>query len=76
MRARHPRALGDSLMFSQYRRLRLPVTASNVQVIRAARRQIAKRAWHDCAYRDGRKLHYRNMLEYHHEAQRLAHTWG
>ena len=62
-------------MFGTYQRLRVHVGASNMEVIRAARKKLAKRCWHDPSYREGRKLFYRNMLDYHHEAQELVREW-
>jgi len=63
------------MMYGTYQRLRVHVGASNIAVIRAARKKLAKRCWHDSAYRDGRKLFYRNMLEYHADAQRMVREW-
>lgn len=59
------------MMFGTYQRLNVPVWASNMQVIRAARAKLRPSCWHDTSYREGRKLFYRNMLEYHAQALRL-----
>jgi len=61
--------------FGTYERLRVHVYASNRDVIKAARGKLRKDCWHDLSYRDGRKLFYRNMLEYHAKARELAQTW-
>jgi hypothetical protein len=62
-------------MYGTYGRLRVHVFASNIAVIRAARRKLKRRCWHDPSYREGRKLFYRNMLEYHAAEQRLVREW-
>lgn len=62
-------------MFGTYQRLGVHVYASNREVIKAARSKLQKRCWHDPAYREGRKLFYRNMLEYHAQARALCNTF-
>lgn len=62
-------------MFGTYQRLGVHVHASDMTVIRAARRKLRKSCWHDPAYREGRKLFYRNMLEYHAQARGLARAY-
>lgn len=59
-------------MYGTYQRLNVSVYASNVDVIRAARKKLRKAVWHDQSYREGRKLFYRNMLEYHAQALQLV----
>lgn len=63
------------MTFGTYERLGVSIYASNRDVIRAARNKLRPSCWHDPAYRDGRKLFYRNMLEYHARARDLAHAW-
>lgn len=62
-------------MFSTYQRLRVSIFASNRNVIRAARKKLKPSCWHDARYKDGRKLFYRNMLEYHHKARELVRAF-
>ena len=57
-------------------RLRVTIAASNIDVIRAARRKIRRNMRRDRDWRQARHWFYRKMLEYHIEAQRLARTWG
>ena len=59
-------------MFGTYQRLRLPISASNVAVIRAVRRKFTKASRRDPAMREGRKHVYRAMLDYHAKARGLA----
>ena len=63
-------------MFSQYLRLRLPITAANIDVVRAAHTRLSKNARRNRLIRDGRHAFIRDMLAYHAEARRLARTWG
>lgn len=58
-------------MFGTYNRLNVSVAATNIEVIRKARLKLRKNTWHDPSYREGRKLFYRNMLEYHAQAKAL-----
>ena len=62
-------------MVGTYQRLNLSVYASNREVIRAASRKLKPSARRSREYREGRHLFYRNMLEYHAEALRLAREW-
>jgi len=55
-------------MYSQYLRLGLPVSASDNDVIRAARRLILKRHRHDPDKRAARHRFYAQMLTYHAKA--------
>lgn len=52
-------------MFATYLRLHLPVWASDMDVIRAARRKIAKHHQRGRATRDARHQFYRVMLGHH-----------
>jgi hypothetical protein len=62
-------------MFGTYQRLRLHVSASNVEVIRAARLKVALRSRRNPEAREARKAFYRLMLAYHHKAQAVARDW-
>ena len=55
-------------MYAQYLRLHQPVWASNIAVIKAARKLMAEHARRDPALRDRRKSFYKRMLSHHHEA--------
>ncbi len=59
-------------MYGTYLRLGVTVWASDRTVIRAARRKLARSARRDPAKREARKRFYREMLEHHANAQRLA----
>ena len=59
-------------MYATYLRLGVTVWASDRTVIRAARRKLARSARRDPAKREARKRFYRDMLEHHASAQRLA----
>lgn len=56
-------------MYGTYCRLNVHVNASNLEVLRAARKRLAKKFRCDRTVRDERHLFYRKMLEYHSEAQ-------
>lgn len=57
--------------FSTYNRLNLHVSASAIDVIRAARKRIMKRARRDPALRNDRHAYFRAMLEHHKNARGL-----
>lgn len=57
-------------MFGTYQRLCVPVWASNIEVIRAARTKL-RDPW-DKSEKGKRKAFYRVMLEEHHKAQALC----
>lgn len=59
-------------MYGTYLRLGITVWDSDRAVIRAARRKLARSARRDPAKREARKRFYREMLEHHASAQRLA----
>ncbi len=58
-------------MFGTYQRLNVNVMASNMTVIRKARRKIAKKHRSSAAMREERKKFYRIMLGYHADAREL-----
>lgn len=62
-------------MFGTYQRLRVPVSASNTEVIRKARRKLKKAYRNKATYRAQRHMFYRSMLKYHAEAQTLVTYW-
>ena len=59
-------------MFGTYQRLGVHVYASNLEVIRAARKKLTRKAQRDLSYRTARKDFYRIMLRYHQEARQLV----
>lgn len=59
-------------MFAQYIRLHVPIYASDLAVIRAARQRLAPDAIRDPARRHARHAYYRDMLDNHRDAQDLA----
>ena len=59
-------------MFGSYLRLRVHVSASDLDVIRAARRKIVRKYRTARDRRDARHAFYRAMLGHHHHAQDLA----
>lgn len=59
-------------MCGTYLRLGITVWDSDRAVIRAGRRKLARSARRDPAKREARKQFYREMLEHHASAQRLA----
>jgi hypothetical protein len=58
-------------MYGTYLRLNVPVWATNREVIKAARGKIQKKCRRAAKYREGRKLYYRSMLDYHAKARAL-----
>lgn len=57
-------------MYSQYLRLNVHVGESDLAVIRKARRLLSRKG-KSPAMRAARKMWYREILEYHHEAREL-----
>lgn len=57
-------------MFSQYLRLNVSVADSDIEVVRRARKLLSKIGL-STRHRATRKAWYRNILGYHHEAQKL-----
>lgn len=62
-------------MYGTYLRLNVPVWATNRQVIKAARAKIQKKCRTGAKHREGRKLFYRSMLDYHAKAGRLFRAY-
>lgn len=63
-------------MYGTYLRLNVHVYASNMEVLRAARKKLAKKFRCDRSVRDERHKFYRKMLEYHRELQQIALDWN
>jgi hypothetical protein len=61
-------------MLGTYHRLHIPVWASDITVIRAARKKISKSHLHSRKHRDARHSFYRVMLNYHRKAQQLFYA--
>lgn len=59
-------------MLGTYHRLRVRVSASDRTVIRAARLKLTPTARRSNAHREARKAFLRQMLDYHHGAQRIV----
>ena len=62
-------------MYGTYCRLNVRISASNIAVIRAARRKIAKHHRRAPEKREARKQFYRSMLHYHAEARGIASAY-
>ena len=60
-------------MFGTYNRLNVPVSASNIAVIRAARCKLKNPR--NPAEREARHNFYRAMLDHHASAQGLVREW-
>lgn len=58
--------------FAAYCRLHLPITASNLAVIRAASGKINPKARFDPERRGDRHDYFRSMLDHHNDARDLA----
>lgn len=58
--------------WAQYERLALRVSASPMEVIRAARTRIAPENWHKRSRRDARHAFYRGILKHHESARNLV----
>lgn len=63
-------------MFGSYQRLKVRVAASDITVIRAARKRIAKMHWRNPLMKGQRHQFYRAMLTYHHKMQRTFKANG
>lgn len=59
-------------MLGTYHRLNVHVNASNIEVIRQARKKIAENHKNSRDRKDARKSFYRSMLDYHRKAQDLC----
>jgi hypothetical protein len=62
-------------MYSTYLRLDITVHDGWRAVVRAAARKLTQRALRDRKHRAARKWFYRQMLDYHRQAQDLVLTW-
>lgn len=62
-------------MYGTYLRLDVNVHDGWRAVIRAAARKLTPRARRDPAQREARRRFYRQMLEYHSNAQHLVRVW-
>ena len=62
-------------MFGTYQRLGVHIYASDMEVIRAARRKLQRKARRDPALKTKRKAFYRQMLAYHRHALNLARAF-
>jgi len=58
-------------VYGTYMRLRLSTSASNRDVVRAARNKVAREALATPSLRTARHAFYMNMLEHHRQAQHL-----
>lgn len=58
--------------FAAYNRLRVPVTASDREVVRAARNKLMPEARRDHSLRANRHMYYRAMLDHHWDARDLV----
>lgn len=63
-------------MYGTYQRLRVPVWASDMTVIRAIRRKLRRECRTPRKYRADRHKIYRTILRYHHDAQRIWRRCG
>jgi hypothetical protein len=62
-------------MYGTYLRLDITVHDGWRAVVRAASRKLTRRARRDPEHRTARKQFYRQMLEYHRQAQEIVATW-
>jgi EAL domain-containing protein (putative c-di-GMP-specific phosphodiesterase class I) len=62
-------------MLGTYHRLNLHVSASDREVVRAARLKIDRMFRRDPDVKEARKHFYRTMIDYHHKAQDLCKGW-
>lgn len=63
------------MTYGTYLRLEITVHASWRTVVRAAAKKLTSEARRDPARRAIRHRFYRQMLEYHHEAQAIVSYW-
>lgn len=63
------------MAYGTYLRLDITVHDSWRAVVRAAARKLTPKARRDPAKRDVRHRYYRQMLEYHREAQEIVSYW-
>ncbi len=62
-------------MYGTYLRLDITVPDRWRAVVRAASRKLNRRALRDPKRRAARKAFYRQMLDYHRQAQEMVATW-
>jgi hypothetical protein len=62
-------------MHGTYLRLDITVHDGWRAVVRAASRKITRQAFRDPKHRAARKQFYRQMLDYHRQAQEMVATW-
>ena len=62
-------------MYGTYLRLDITVHDGWRAVVRAASRKLTRQALRDPKHREDRKRFYRQMLDYHRQAQELVLTW-
>jgi hypothetical protein len=62
-------------MYGTYLRLDITVHDGWRAVIRAASRKLTRQALRDPKHRAARKRFYRQMLDYHCQAQEIVTTW-
>jgi hypothetical protein len=63
------------MTYGTYLRLDITVHADWRAVVRAAAKKVAPHARRDRAQRETRHRFYRQMLEYHREAQKIVSYW-
>jgi len=64
-----------SMTYGTYVRLKITVHDSWRAVVRAAAKKLTPQARRDRAQREARHRFYRQMLEYHREAQAIVSYW-
>lgn len=62
-------------MYGTYLRLDINVHESWRAVVRAASRKLTRQARHDPKHRTASRRFYRQMLDYHRQAQTIVQTW-
>ncbi|MBR0978135.1 hypothetical protein JQ554_09110 [Bradyrhizobium diazoefficiens] len=62
-------------MYGTYSRLDITLHDGWRAVVRAASRKLTRQALRDPARQTARKQFYRQMLDYHRQAQTIALTW-
>lgn len=62
-------------MYGTYQRLDITVHDSWRAVVRAASRKLTRQARCDPKHRTARKRFYRQMIDYHRQAQTVVRTW-
>ncbi len=62
-------------MYGTYLRLDITVHDGWRAVVRAASRKLKRQALRNPSHRDARKAFYRQMLDYHRQAQEIVAIW-